>query len=282
MNREENSKEQRVIRQYYDIVGLWGLPLVHMGGLAATEELLEMCQLDENSEVLDVGCGTGFTACRIATHYGSRVVGVDISEKMVTSAKKRTKKEDLKEKVEFRVVDASKLPFNDDSFDVVIMESVLNILPSDKITQVLSEVSRATRLHGRVGINEVYRDKSTPPELLERINKLLKDSLGPGGNLARYTPEEMKKWLKDTQLKVIKMTKKPTTTSSNLASDLIKVMGWGGFIRYSFRALGDMVTNSQLWETAKKARPVKKIIERDENTKKFFGYALIIAQKIEQ
>jgi ubiquinone/menaquinone biosynthesis C-methylase UbiE len=278
MNREEFSREQLTIREYYDIVGLWNLPLVHMGGLEATDELLEMCRLDENSEVLDVGCGTGFTACRIATRYGSKVVGVDISEKMVASAKRRAEKENL-EKVEFRVVDAAELPFDDDSFDFVVMESVLNILPSEKISEALSEVSRVTRTNGLVGVNEVFRDEYTPPELLERINMLLKDSLGPGGNLAKYTTGEMRGWLEDAGLKVIKLTEKPTTTSSNLASDLVRVMGWGGFIRYSFRAIWDMVTNSQLWETAKKARPVKKIMERDENTKKFFGYALIIAQK---
>jgi SAM-dependent methyltransferase len=280
MNREEKiSQEQSATREYYDIVGRWDLPLVHMGGLGATEELLEMCKLNGNSEVLDVGCGTGFTTCKIAKQYDSRVVGIDFSENMIASAKERAEKENLEEKVEFRIADATKLPFDDYSFDVVIMESFLNILPSDRIRQVLSEVSRVTRLDGRVGVNEVFHDESTPPELLEKI-KVLKDSLGPGGNLARYTPEEMEEWFEAAGLKVIKMTKKPTTTSSSLASDLVKVMGWGGFISYSFRAVWDMITNSQLWDTAKKAGPVKKMMERDENTKKYFGYALIIAQKV--
>jgi len=53
----------------------------HLGGVGATEELIELCHIGEGKHVLDVGCGVGVTPCFIAKRYGCRVVGVDISER---------------------------------------------------------------------------------------------------------------------------------------------------------------------------------------------------------
>jgi arsenite methyltransferase len=53
------------------------------------------------------------------------VVGVDISEKMISWSKKRAIREGIEDKIEFRVSDAQSLPFEDRVFDAVISESVL-------------------------------------------------------------------------------------------------------------------------------------------------------------
>lgn len=273
---EEISHEEQIKRNYYDLVGQWNLPVVHMGGLAATEELLEMCDVHEDTHLLDVGCGTGFTACQITKKYNCHVTGIDISEKMIARAQERAHKENLK-KVTFKVADATQLPFEDNSFDVVIMESFLNILGNpDTIKKALNDVSRVVTPGGRVGANEVCADESTPPELLETIRELLKSSLGPGQGLAQFTPTQLRTFFEDAGLHVIHIVKKPLL---NVARDIIRVMGWIGFIRYSIRAIYDIMTNSELREGVRKAAPAKRIMERRKDTKKFFGYALIVAQK---
>lgn len=53
--------------------------------------------------MLDIGCGSGNTACLIATQYGSHVVGIDISEVMISKARERAIKEGVADKVEFRI-----------------------------------------------------------------------------------------------------------------------------------------------------------------------------------
>jgi len=65
----------------------WGLTK-HMGGLKATKELIELCRVNKDSWVLEVGCGVGITVCYIAKEYGCEVVAVDISEEMIERAKK--------------------------------------------------------------------------------------------------------------------------------------------------------------------------------------------------
>ena len=51
----------------------------HLGGLAATEELIRLCEISSDDEVLEVGCGVGQTASLLAKRIGCRVVGVDLA-----------------------------------------------------------------------------------------------------------------------------------------------------------------------------------------------------------
>jgi hypothetical protein len=55
----------------------------HNGGFEATKELLSLCHIEAAQDVLDVGCGIGVGPAYIAKSYPCRVVGVDISEKMI-------------------------------------------------------------------------------------------------------------------------------------------------------------------------------------------------------
>lgn len=279
--RQVMSEEERLKREYYDLVGGWDLPIVRMGGLSATAKLLEMCGVDENREVLEVGCGVGYTACEIARKYRTRVVGIDISEKMIAKAKKRAQSLGLENIVEFRMEDVAKLPFDDAMFDVVLMESLLNILGEPEvITKALGEIYRVTKPGGRVGANEVFIDAEAPAEVRARLRELLEGVYGPGSNLARHSDEQFRSWFEGAGLPVIQMIKQPAAgTRTELVKDLIKVMGFLGFLRYSFQAAGDMLSNPELRKAAAKAAPAQRIMERNKDTRDFFGYALIAAEK---
>lgn len=97
---------------YFELQASWGLTK-HMGGLNATRELIELCHIDKDSYVLDVGCGVGITTCYMTKEYGCKVVGIDLSEMMVKRSKERAKRKGVEDKVEFRVADAQNLPFKD-------------------------------------------------------------------------------------------------------------------------------------------------------------------------
>jgi 2-polyprenyl-3-methyl-5-hydroxy-6-metoxy-1,4-benzoquinol methylase len=112
-------------REWYDFVGQMAdlLPEMHPGGQEATQALLEMCDLESTSQVLDVGCGAGSTACLIAEMYGSRVWGIDVSEVMIDKAKERAQRHGLTDKLDFRIADVCDLPFDDRPKGGVPMES---------------------------------------------------------------------------------------------------------------------------------------------------------------
>ena len=96
--RDELSPEEvsALELSYFGLQAYWGVTK-HMGGLKATRELIELCHIDEGKYVLDVGCGIGITPCYLAKRYGCRVVGVDISQKMVDRSKERAKREGVED-----------------------------------------------------------------------------------------------------------------------------------------------------------------------------------------
>jgi len=108
-NRISQEKKAGPELSYFGVQAYWGVSKPHMGGLKATEELIDLCHIDEEKYVLDVGCGVGVTPCCIAKKYGCKVVGVDISETMLGKARERTKKENIEERVEIRIADAQEL-----------------------------------------------------------------------------------------------------------------------------------------------------------------------------
>ena len=145
----------------------------HMGGYAATDELLGLCCIDQAHEVLNIGCGIGVGSAYIAKKYGCHVVGVDLSEKMIEWSRKRAREERVEDKTEFQVADVLDLPFEADRFDVVFCESVL-IFVEDK-AGAIQECVRVARPGGYVGMNEAFSIKPLTPDLVAQV----KNAIGP-------------------------------------------------------------------------------------------------------
>lgn len=143
----------------------------HIGGRAATDELLALCHVEHAHEILNVGCGIGLSCAYIAKKHGCRVVGVDISEKMIEWSLKRAHVERVEDKVEFRVADILNLPFEDDRFDAVIVESVIAFV--DDKARAIRECRRVTRLGGYVALNESFFTQAPAPEVGEMVRREL-------------------------------------------------------------------------------------------------------------
>jgi len=148
----ENSMSSENARDYFELLANLGLTK-HIGSMEATRELIELCRISNGHNVLDVGCGVGATPVYLAKAAGCQVVGFDLLEKMIEQSRERAKAKGVEDSVEFTVADARKIPFEDNLFDAVIMESV-NIFFEDK-REAMSEYVRVTRPGGYVGITEM-------------------------------------------------------------------------------------------------------------------------------
>src|SRR5512143_2566697 len=150
--------------KYLDMQAYVGITK-HIGGREATDELLALCQIEQAHEVLNVGCGIGISCAYIAKKHGCRVVGVDISEKMIEWSRKRAQEERVEDRVEFRVADILDLPFEADQFDAVIAESVIGFV--DDKAQAIRECTRVARVGGYVALNESFFSEAPTPEVSE-------------------------------------------------------------------------------------------------------------------
>ena len=134
----------------------------HLGGFDATRALIDLCPINENSRVIDIGCASGKTACYLARNYGCRVIGVDILPGMVARAKERARAERVTGRVEFKVGDAQNLPLEDDLFDIVLGEFITGLV--DDKDGAVSEYVRVAKPGGTIGLNEATWLKTPPPE----------------------------------------------------------------------------------------------------------------------
>jgi len=110
---------------------------------------LEHLALETGSRLLDVACGSGGPSLRIVERTGCSVVGIDLHEEGVATARRAAAERGLGDRATFLRADASRpLPFPDASFDGVICVDAINHLPDR--ARVLAELGRVLRPRGRL------------------------------------------------------------------------------------------------------------------------------------
>jgi ubiquinone/menaquinone biosynthesis C-methylase UbiE len=147
---------------YLDLQAAVGITK-HMGGYKATDQLYRLCHIDQAKEVLDVGCGIGVGPVYMVQEFGCRVVAVDVSKKMLEWAGKRAIREGCSDQIEFHKADVRDLPFENDRFDAVIVESVLAFVEDKR--SAIDELIRVLKPGGHIGLNESFWTEPPPKEL---------------------------------------------------------------------------------------------------------------------
>jgi len=102
-------------------------------GWTTTEESNEIPRelgITSAAEVLEIGCGSGRYALRVASTVGCRILGLDVNEPGVRNANRLASAQNLSARARFQVTDCSKpLPFRQDSFDAAFSNDVLCHIP---------------------------------------------------------------------------------------------------------------------------------------------------------
>ncbi|BDM71248.1 methyltransferase type 11 [Streptomyces nigrescens] len=125
-----------------------------------TDMMIERVRVGPGDRVLDIGCGTGEPAIRLARATGAQVVGITISAVQVERANAHAAAAGMADLVSFRHADAMKLPFQPDSFDGVwLFESVFH-MPNR--LEPLRQAAAVLRPGGRLALTDVLDNSGTP------------------------------------------------------------------------------------------------------------------------
>jgi ubiquinone/menaquinone biosynthesis C-methylase UbiE len=119
----------------------------------------EVCAVASAGKILDVGTGPGYLPLEIARKASAlEVVGIDLSPGMVALARKNTEKSGLTQRVSFQVANASSLPFEDKTFDLVV--STLSLHHWSTPAADFKEICRVLKDNGTVYIYDFRKDIS--------------------------------------------------------------------------------------------------------------------------
>jgi len=117
-----------------------------------TAEYLGAMNLVGDLRVLDLGCGTGVAARWIASQkdFSGKVLGIDLSVRLVATGRRIAEREGLGDKIQFAVGNSAGLDLPDASFDAVVAHTLLSHV--DDPEAILREASRLTKPNGLIGV----------------------------------------------------------------------------------------------------------------------------------
>ena len=127
----------------------------HIGGRKATEVFLRQLGFAPDKHFLEIGSGLGGAARFVASRYGSRITGIDVTAEYVETGIALCRNVGLEKLVSLREGSALAMPFSSMSFDGAYMMHVgMNIEEKEKLA---AEVARVLRPGAVFGIYDVMR-----------------------------------------------------------------------------------------------------------------------------
>ncbi|MEH2317706.1 class I SAM-dependent methyltransferase [Nostoc sp.] len=188
--------ETTVRKQYNQLAAIYDLRWKDY--IANTLSFLKTwVQISPTDTVLDIACGTGEFERLLLTEYSDQqIVGIDISENMLAIAKLKCS---AYPQVSFQTASASRLPFDSNSFDVIVSANSFHYF--DQPLTALKEMRRVLKPDGKVIILDWCRDY-----LLCKIFDLALKVFDPAHKQC-YTQNEFHRLLKDENFAVCSATK---------------------------------------------------------------------------
>lgn len=114
------------------------------------QRLIEFTDLAGVESVLDVGCGTGILTAMLANKLNGRgsIFGIDLSPRMIEIARRKALKKGRQ--VQYKVASSLALPFDNETFDVVVTSLVYHQLFSlEERVNTLNQIRQVLKPGGR-------------------------------------------------------------------------------------------------------------------------------------
>lgn len=125
-------------------------------------------RINPGEQVLDIGCGAGVDAILAAMMVGTAgsVTGLDMVPQMIAQAEINLRMMNHKN-VNFQKTSAESLPFADETFDVVISNGAINLIPDKEA--VLGEIIRVLKPSGRLMVADQIATEKVRKDLKARL-----------------------------------------------------------------------------------------------------------------
>ncbi|GAM28568.1 hypothetical protein SAMD00019534_117440 [Acytostelium subglobosum LB1] len=134
-------------------------------------EVADSARITKDSFVLDVGCGVGGPTLEICKYTGCRIRGLNINKKQVGIATERARQMGLSDRAGFDHGDAMKMPYADNTFDVVTFFESTCHMPDKQV--FLKECFRVLKPGGRLSGSEWLQcEKPSEKDIIQFIEPI--------------------------------------------------------------------------------------------------------------
>ncbi len=149
------------------------------GGKKGTDWLIANGDFNKDKKVLEVACNMGTTAIGLAERFGCHIEGVDLDEQALAKAQKNISEAKLDNLIHVQRANAMKLPFADSSFDIVINEAMLTMLPLEAKCKAVTEYFRVLKPGGFLLTHDVMLLEHNEAQILATLREVINVSITP-------------------------------------------------------------------------------------------------------
>ena len=199
------------------------------GGITATNWLIEQGQFSKDSKVLEVACNMCTTSIELAQTYGCSIDGVDMDPEALEKARANIHEAGLSNLIHVQQANAMKLPFPDDSFDIIINEAMLTMLRGDAKIKAIKEYLRVLKPGGRLLTHDVSFTEERMEEQLASLRQTINANVEP------LHVADWQKLFEEQGFSSVKLNYGKMTLMS--IPGMIKDEGFWGTLRITYRGL---------------------------------------------
>lgn len=148
----------------YPAADLDRIPQAALDSFAGVGYQFDLAALEEGDDVLDLGSGSGTDVFVAALHVGDTgsVTGIDMTDEQLEKAR-QLRDTGGRDTVTFEKGYIEELPFEDETFDIVISNGVINL--SAEKDQIFEEANRVLKPDGRLALSDIISETEMPESI---------------------------------------------------------------------------------------------------------------------
>lgn len=234
------------------------------GGKQTIQKIIQNSFIESGSQVLEIGCNTGFTSLEIARTRKCRVTGIDPVKEAVETAKLQLSldTDEIKNLVDFREGSALEIEFPDNTFDLVVTGGATSFI--DQKQKAIDEYYRVLKPWGFLSVTNLCYMEAPPAKIVNDVSDLL------GVKINAWGPDEwMNVFSKQEKFEIYQLEKyKLFQREQKFITDYIDI----------FMGKEHMQLYSENTKEAIKERWLKTISVFNENHK-YLGFIMVLFRK---
>ena len=203
-----------------------GKKLLRPGGREATEQMFALARLNPGERVCEIATNRAITAIELSQRYGVEVDGVDASSEFLVIAEQNVSDQGLQDRIRLHLGKGHELLFEDGTFDAVVAEAVITMLPPQQKSETFKEAARVLKPGGRLVFHELAVAGEAGPTLREQLVKAIHHAAWP------LVVDDWKSLVKDAGLNTTDVRTGPMSLMS--PRGLLRDEGLGGVARLAW------------------------------------------------